>query len=243
MARNYLFYGRVHPERANFSFNAPIKIKGWADVSINIYANQITIFCRDYEGDLDLETLRNILQSHSQALMDLYGLSNRYRYRVEILGYQDLESDVGQVWGIHVECLNEEEKKLFEEEMVIDEFLPLLSDPVLRMMLSDFRSAMEYPDDTAVFSHRIAESIYHCFKNGNKTVRLKAMGEALRVDAVKMKNELGRIANDKRHGKLTSITWEERKRSMRASCWLISRYASYKRLGNLDPDVYPLIQY
>lgn len=165
----YLFYGKVLPERAPISMNfsaqvIPLGEGAESTVTVNILLNQIAAWVKT-EKQWDVLDLRNIVKTLVQNYLSMTGYLTGHAYDMEITRVICHQLGVDYVFGIDIPCvanrrvlpdigaaLNELNKKTDHEHGVF-----------LNRCFTDLTFAMKHADDTAFYCYRAIESLKnHC---------------------------------------------------------------------------------
>lgn len=244
-----IFFGRVHPERANVNiYGLPPMQIGFSpgelvDASVRVDASQVTV---SLSGILhrDPATERNVIGYVSQLLVDVLGFTNGCGYTVEIVGSSRKGGTT--IFGCDIPALSADppaEPATFESIVSL-----LVSDPEgnrwpLRRALGDFRRAILEPDDTPFHCYRAVESLTFYFDT-ERSRGWKALRTALGLDEVWIKSELKKPADLIRHGHVVKLTGEDRLRAFRASRTVITRFVAllHSGLDSLPQSEYPPIR-
>ena len=233
----YQFTGRIHPERANVNLSAQklgvgIPSLGWkGTVTVFVGASQIFV---TFEGEppvTNIPTLRNSAQNLAQDFANAFCYEFGYAYTAEITGLVSDESEY-QVFGVDYGAIAETEQ---QRALPLDKrllALVLTSFPLGRA-ISDLRSAILEPRDTAFHCQRAIESLRHHF-TGERREQWERLREALNVteETLRSIEEAGRA---QRHGEVAEMTAADRDTAVLLAWRVIDRFVAY-----LDNDEKPL---
>lgn len=239
MMANFTFIGKVLPERATLNLPRPIAMR-WKNasgenfnLSINIYANQIIAhFKYSDRAKVDLATARNIIDEHTQILVNLAGFLVGVCYDVEITSVLNNDTSDVQVFGRDFPVTRNKPQSRGNK---FYELVPLPGmTSIVPLALADLRAAMRYPADTAVYCYRVFEAVLEDFKipRGNQKQALNQIASDLNLGSGKeLRSFLGKHANSRRHGKPVSISWSDRKAVMRRAWLVMDRYLEFLKRG------------
>lgn len=247
MGRDWIFFGRVLPERIPLSAEVPNSEAAIEDlglklrITIKCWASQIVARVSVLEGTADLATLRNILSDHVHSFIDLIGFKQGQHFDVEIVAAADCGSDEWAVFGTVVPTIAfhqgmEPASGTLDGNM----FGKVSTDQSAGLALADFRRAMRDAVGTGFFCYRAIESIKRGFGTGDDAHAWERMRRDLRVkrDAI---DYVKAHADTRRHGGARSVTDDDRGRLFRITKDIIDRYINYL-LGDkrpLNPERYP----
>lgn len=182
-------------------------------------------------AEIDLATLRNLVQSSIASVTDQLAFLLGNHVNVEIFaaitptGYK-------HVFGVEFDYIRD---KLTTEE-AFGEWLPKIltvyrtrAGPYLQRCLTDYRMAMEHPEDTGFYCFRAVESLRQVFKedevdNGDSWSSLR---EATGVSRSTIEKKIQNYSNARRHGDLFTITSEERKLVLESTWEIIREFIEY----------------
>jgi hypothetical protein len=115
---DYLFFGKVLPERANVTIDGlpPMNfalrdIGAGIEVTLSVTASQITAGVSIAAEGVDLMTLRNYIDSIVRAHLDMVGYLWAHGYEVEITGVRSPDGGV-VVFGVDIPELDRGERPL-----------------------------------------------------------------------------------------------------------------------------------
>lgn len=231
----YIFYGKVLPERVNFTLYPPITMKSEKyQLVVGSLYSKLTIECDNEDTTLNLGTLKNVVDSTIRLLVDAFGYSIACGYDVEIeSAYNSLTKEI-TMFGVQEEIFDsEEDLKLIRDGkppsilgIDIKEIGSLMGlDVALRLAMADFRESIRNPDVTAFHCMRAIQSLKH-------SDSLVDTGDSQRLEQLKTniklcKKTLDKVSipgNEQRHGKPLPQSGENRKEQMLITWEVIRRY-------------------
>lgn len=243
-----VFFGRVHPERANVNISGlPSMQIGFSpgallEANVRVDVSQVTA---RVSGTLhpDPATERNAIGSVAQLLVDVLGFTNGCGYTVEIIGSNRKGGTT--IFGCDIPALAADplpEPASFE---VIASLLLTDSERKrlpLRRALGDFRRAILEPDDTPFHCYRAVEALTFFF-DPERSRGWPALRGALHLGEAWIKTELKDPADRIRHGQAMEVTGDDRLRAFRASRTVIARFVAllHSELDCLPEQDYPLV--
>lgn len=242
-----VFFGRVHPERANVNIRLPLIHVGFSREGLLKASVQVDLsqFTARVSGalDEDLFTERNGIGSVAQLFVDVLGLTNGCGYTVEIVGCN--RNGGTTIFGCDVPALAGDPPQAPADFQGIASLL--LADGEgrlfpLRRALGDFRRAILEPDDTPFHCYRSVEALTYYFGKNPRQGRPK-MCAALRIDNNWIRRELEIPAGEIRHGKLVTMTGDDRVRALVGARSVLVRFIEFVSLGldGLPEDGFPVI--
>jgi hypothetical protein len=231
-----LFSGVVLPERASISVsNVHSQIvdaagKPYAMITLNIYANQVTVAVDSDESDL--YTLRNIVRSEAEFVTSVAGFLLGHGYDVEITKAFDPQLSATQVFGVDIPVVSHRAQGR-DIAALVNAIFPLCygRDAVfLRRCLSDLTASLKRLDDTAFYCYRALESLRQSFGTGlSDGEQWKAMAQALGSSKEDME-PLQRAAFPARHGAAKLLTDDERGKLYTYTWDIVEKYIDYRLL-------------
>lgn len=230
----YVFKGKIHPERVNFTINQeiPLNVKHSdfgisGDVLLKIEKSKIYLTFKSQiayssTNNTELETLKNILEESVRLVVDIFCYIKSYSYDVEIELVECRDLNLDYIFGVRGEWnVNKDDTVVSNEYSRI---LNLFTEPkntTFGHVLADFRRAIKYPAMTASFCYRSIETIRkHTFEDWNERNEEKRRKDGwlrLRNEfnlSQKDFEEIEKFALPNRHGEYPKITYEERERIM-----------------------------
>jgi hypothetical protein len=238
----YTFAGVVYPERAPLTMQiSPLTVDSPHfdtpfTVRLSVIDNQISVVV-DLSEDVDLYTLRNVVESIVARAIDAVGYSLGRRYSVELV--QAWRPDDVHVFGIETPVLTDAraERPLSLEDAAI----LAVTDHHLGRSLADLRQAARFADDTAFYSYRAIESLRHHWPGDEKS-QWKAMGKALNLD-IAVGQRLKRWADRQRHGASEQIMSDDDRAASLTTAWrVVDRYCVllHRHLEQIPTDEFAL---
>lgn len=218
----YIFKGLIYPERVNFNLDGlPIielrhpdfNIEGKTTIKIANSKLKITLITEaefSQKTEPNLETLKNVIEQFTRAIIDTYCFVNSYSYDVDIESVTCKKLGTNYTFGVvgewNYKSTEEESQKEFIEILKL-----VLSGkyPNLNYILSDFKLAIKYPAMTPGFCFRALESIRKYFFN-NKWSDLNAAFALTEADH----KFLTDIAQDVRHGTFPALEYKTREKCL-----------------------------
>lgn len=193
---------------------------------MHIFANQIICECNSKFPVNDLWTLRNSIAAFAQSILDVAGLSFAIGYTVEI---KSVSYNGGAlVFPITFPGVAKELKPGEMTELPVS--VEILRRPLLVRACADIRSAILIPGDTGFFCYRAIESVgnqlIHDKYIKNKKESFDFFERELKIEN-RYYNFLKVVGGEARHGKIISISGEERKHSVQISRATIMRIAEW----------------
>ena len=231
----YIFYGRVLPERVNFTLYPPIKMESEEfQLIVGSLFSRITVECESKDASLNLATLKNRVESSVRMIVDAFGYSVACGYDVEIESVYDYSNKAITVFGVQEQIFDSEEdiglirdgsppSLLIIDRKDISELMG--TDIPLRLAMADFRESIRNPDTTAFHCMRAIESLKHSdfLDSPDSSQKLHQLRKSIKLG----RNTLNKVSlpgKDQRHGKSVPQTWEHRKEQMQITWEVIRRY-------------------
>jgi hypothetical protein len=243
-----VFFGRVHPERANvhisplhLKFGLPGKVD--SEITIEIAASQIVARYSGSLNSIDLLSLRNQIQVITAGIIDAFAWANGCGYTVEITGAQ--LPDGMTIFGVQIPILMNSDELI--QQRVNDALGLILNDASgtyrsLRRALADFRAAMLAPDDTPFYCYRAVEALMFFFDRNSRRATPK-MCRRLNIEEKWLQKRLEEPSNEIRHGKIVAVSEIERKIAFESAKVVIERFIVMAKRGieSLPIDEFPMI--
>ena len=246
----YNFFGKIIPERVNFSLTVPtlhtdVKNLGMNyDIDLSIVNSQISIKVKSKVKVTDDQTLRNIVSDTVRLFTDAYGYVHGFAYDVEITSMTTNYDNTHQVFGVQINEIKADlQNRPYQN---IQEFIPLLFTEEffqLRIALSDLRLAMKYPKDTGVFCYRSLESLMQYFnENDDRGRAWDNLKKNLNIDQSWL-DEIRNNAWSARHGKPILLGNELRVDIMRRTWKVVDRFIIFAKnnASQLNIKDYPVL--
>jgi hypothetical protein len=208
----YIFYGRILPERVGFNCYPPINIQSEKyQLIIGCLHSKLTIECNNYDPEVNLASLKNTIESTVRILVDVIGYTVACGYDVEIESAYHISKKEITMFGVQEEIfLTEEDLKRIRDGQppaILDvDYRKICElsgiDLSLRLAMADFRESIRSPDFTAFHCMRAVESLKHSDFIGSKdnSQKLEQLKIKLKV-AKKTLDKISNPGNDQRHGK------------------------------------------
>lgn len=245
--KKYIFVGRILPERTYVSL-PPLKsnVEGLdlpfkGSFSVQIAVGQLNVLL-ETDSELDIETLKNIVESFVYAYVDIFNYLEGRAYTVEITSVFIPDDDFYQVFGVEVKDLqNEKSSRPFS---FIDTNKIVFSSSLSPLVLADMRSAIRNPLNMAFYCRRALETITRDISsNNNNKKRWEETYEQLNIDDSFAK-EIKNLGGNVRHGKYASIDGDTRIRILKKTWSIFDRYliCLEKNKEKLDGKDYPLLK-
>lgn len=238
----YVFNGRVLPERVNAGVNPPQKLSISIpeanlefDLTISIYASQISVILETASESPDIPTLKNYVDSFVRMLFDAGGYLECRGYDLEITSVVEPNGQFS-VFGVEEGALKRSRTDGTSINMA-DLWLLLTSGEKSRPLqraLGDLREAIRMPHDTGFFCFRAVESMRQLFvevKDGNETeTSWERMSSALRIEQSYIA-VLERFGKPQRHGETPYMSGDNRFIAMNRTWQIVDRYIEFARTG------------
>lgn len=207
---------------------------------VEIYVNRIfaTYYAEDEE--IDIFTIRNIVQKSVARLTNIAGFSNGVFLTVEITTIKEDSQGISYVYGVDNGILREFIDGFKFDASSILSSPHLLNDLYLDLMLSDFRETLMSATNTAFFSYRILETIMQSFRQiggfESKKPAWEMMKSSLLIDESIIR-KIEHRATPHRHGDVASfdiIDGLERDEILKFTWSAIEKYIQYIVRNPLD---------
>lgn len=234
--RKLQFFGRVTPERYPLTIDPPIKLgvdycdfNFSVDLELIIFTSQVTclVSINKDEKCIDIHTIRNLIRETISSAVDIFGFMNSVTYSVEIISCVD-NSNEWTTFGIANLELQQEfgiSGSITNAHM----YIILGSNALSSVALHDFRLALDNPSLSGLLCYRAIESIMHEHageRHANDKVKWEAFREALDIpksDIIEVKT----YADYPRHGKVKSISAQERQKILIITRNIINKYIGF----------------
>jgi hypothetical protein len=235
----WYFSGVIHPERASLIVSTVgAKIVGpdgtqYAALSLNVYMNQLSVVVESEEQNLS--TLRNVVRSEAEFLVNAAGFIAGHGYDVEITKVFNDSLATTQIFGVDIPVLSERSKSR-DVSRLANAIFPLCYGPeavYMRRCLADLSAATKRPEDTGFYCFRALESLRHSFGNDlDEAGQWKAMADAVGSSKEEME-PLRSHAFPARHGAPKAISDEERQKLFLYTWDVVEKYVDFrlKKLG------------
>ncbi len=235
----WTFCGRVLPERFPLSVTLPEQRAEVAEfglhyrATIQIDKGQFVIPVIIESGQVDVSTLRNIVENDMRTVTDLIGYVDGISFDIDTISAL---SDEGPsvIFGIEIPVLRETRQP--QTATIETDLLKAVSEEIpARLVLADFREAMRNPVGTGFFCYRAIETMMQSMKarpddkDGPAWDMLRSRLQLTRpaIDAIKGH------ADYPRHGKVSLIGDADRATVFRLTDQIVKRYLAYLQRGKL----------
>lgn len=218
----YYFQGLVIPERAQLSYGFSMEFEHVgsghsATVAVSILLNQVSVWI-DTEQEWDIYDLRNTVKNIIQTQLSLVGYLRGLSYDIEITRVINRPRNIDFVFGIDIPCIAERYQEIDFEAKLIELQQKVVGQKgiALHRCFNDLSSAMKNAEDTAFYCYRAIESLrHHCavlngLSNSSDSQQWDKFREISGCEKSKIMN-IKAAADDPRHGKISSLTGEDRK--------------------------------
>jgi len=231
----YIFYGRVLPERVNFTLYPPITLTSEKyQLIVGSLYSKLTIECDNQDLELNLATLKNTVESAVRILVDGIGYTTACGFDVEIESAYDLSKKEITMFSVQEEFFDSEEdlkcirdgrppSVLGVDKEKICDLMGI--DISLRLAMADFRESIRNPDVTAFHCMRAIESLKHSdfLSSKDSSQKLGQLKISLKITKKTM-DKISIPGKDQRHGKAVKQSWQNRKEQMYITWEIIRRY-------------------
>jgi hypothetical protein len=226
----WTFFARLHPESMPLSmqrqsFNATFDLLRLGYVAtIDIAQSQVIAHIKLTNGDPDISTLRNAVETTIRGSTDLIGYLFGGSFDVEMISARNMISGDTIVFGITIPILRSRRdgQPILPSEM----FVAVSASAETQAVLAYFREAIRSPIDTGFFCYRAIEGMLHSVVQ----IRKQATGthwrqfrDTLNV-AQSALNYVKQHSDLPRHGRLSAITDEQRAQVFSITDEVIRRY-------------------
>ena len=183
---------------------------------------------------IDLDTIRNLIESDIRHFLDFYGFVNGVRFDLDVISCVD---DTGnwRVFGIDIPILREASHDQ-KEEILRTYFLQATSQPECAIVMADFREAMRNPPNTGFHCYRAIEAMMQAMKNKedeNDSGAWELLRNNLKITAACLK-AVKVHADAPRHGKLYVMTDAQRAYVFGKTRSIILRFLEYLKRGRVS---------
>ena len=221
----YLFHGKILPERAQISFEAPTRTSNHfvtgndIQIDVSIKLNQLLVRVRSND-EWNILDLRNLVLDVVTVDMSMIGFLRGFAYDVEITRVVTEVGKVDAVFGIDIPCIAEPRQDID----LVSRFKQLAESTngehqiYVNRCLVDLNLAMRHANDTAFYCYRAIEALRkHCAATHNLPTgdRNKSKSwETFRDISNVTKQDIGFVGNyakEVRHGGPAS--WDDQTRA------------------------------
>jgi hypothetical protein len=247
----WTFFGRVLPERIPLKVALPEWTSELTEfglryrVTVQIADGQFVVPVIIESGQIDVHTLRNLVENDIRIATDLIGYLIGGSFDVDIIS---ATSDAGPsvVFGIKVPVL--EEVRGTQTTSIESDLLNAVAQEIpARLVLADFREAIRNPAGTGFFSYRAVEAMMQSMKahpDDKDGPAWEKLRDRLEIDRSFI-DEIKKHAKYPRHGKVTSIDDADRAKVFRLTDQIVRRYLEFlrRRKTPLSASEFPLLVY
>jgi hypothetical protein len=240
-SKRWIFAGRTFPERLPIKVSVPIKTTAHfaafglsLELVVRIADSQILAYVSVIEGDMEVYTLKNLVETEIRVILDLAGYQSGGSFDMEIVSAIDRETDDCVVFGNIIPVLMNRRKAdygVFDLKL----FETIMGNPFAKTVLADFREAMRMVVDTGFFCNRAIDSMMQSMKQNPKKKTTKEDWVRLH-NALKITESYARRvkkhSDDARHGNLRNIFDNERGEVFEVTNEIIMRYFVYLVRGS-----------
>jgi len=234
----YIFYGKVHPERAGAGFYQPVKhlihipyLDMSGTLEINIICSQISAILSVSKPVEDIWMIKSSIELLIKQQVDVLGYCLGCGYNIEIIGSLN-PSNIYEsvVFGVGVPVLEAESKRRMQKS---EGMLFLLNTDIgwyLRLCLNDLREAIRSPKDMGFFCYRGIESLKQYFQIEKEIPNDKRAWEVLRSELSIEKKDIDFIkgfADHVRHGGLQEIYPDDGSKILTTTWGIVDNFIEY----------------
>jgi hypothetical protein len=247
----WTFFGRVLPERIPLKVALPEWTSELREfglryrITIQIADGQFVVPVIIESGQIDVHTLRNLVENDIRIATDLIGYLIGGSFDVDIIS---ATSNAGPsvVFGIKVPVL-EEVRRMRTTSTESDLFKSVTQEIPARLVLADFREAIRNPAGTGFFCYRAVEAMMQSMKAHPDDKDGPAWGklrDRLQIDRSFI-DEIKKYSEYPRHGKVTSIDDANRAKVFSLTDQIVRRYLEFLRRGKipLSASEFPSLVY
>lgn len=211
----YIFFGKVHPERCLVSISELririIALDGEINGELVFYASLSQIIAV-FNCDKIIQnylTLKNSVEDFIRTAVDALGYTNGCGYDIEIIEMIDSLGNSPTVFGVGIPAIKDSAK---EAGVTFQHVMDVFKDPRgwhLMRCLAVLREAIRVPKDTGFFCYRGVESLRQFFRQEKEAKDDKQSWEMLRTELGVDRSDLDEIkrwANPLRHGDSVAIS-------------------------------------
>ena len=235
-SQTYIFYGSVVPERANCLISPRSLLSSDYTLHIQCLSSKIIVETISFNADINIETLKNIVEHHVRIIVDSIGYTLACGYDVEIDSAYSPNTKETWIFGTHEDIFDKEEINFSTDRGTPHPEVPVTADALaalsvktlqLSIALSDFREAIRQPSFTAFHCYRAIEALMQEFDGKNKVEQWVKMRASLKV-AQETIEKIRTVSKALRHGQIIEQPWEVRKEHMYITWEIIRRYIMLK---------------
>lgn len=246
--QQWTFFGVIHPERYALTWSQPQLFGmnfeiGGKTIQMNcfvaIHASQIIVRLQTEDVELDVFTLRNATRDLCASLADFAGFRGGREHRIDIVSASEEKTGDWHIFGIEIPSLVQR-KQNQPPEISSEEMASYLSDPHAALVLADLRHAMG--SQSGFYVYRAVETIKQSMAQAGEDERESwgRLRQNLNVDRSALDFIKG-FADSPRHGKIHSMTDDERAAVLTLGDEVITRYLEYLKMNRqqLDLEKFP----
>src|SRR5260221_892690 len=228
-AVNAPLWGALAPRRDSFGVTAK---RSWQhpefglryDLSLQINNSAVVAELKIHEFGCDIPTLRNLVTSACQRIVDAVNLNSFDCITIHFSHY--MINDQLFFVDSRVDPDAVSAAILYDTTDLVN---LALTDNFFAYSLADFRRAVHDTMDTGMLCYRAIETLVHSFKNdGEKDKEARRKFEkSLKVEWSSIEKKIKPLSNDRRHGKFPPITGEQRISALLEVHNILGRYLGY----------------
>ncbi len=239
---DYILYGKILPERVNWSFKVENVILSEPDfgykynVSLFVDLSIITVHVKSDNEIIELDSLRNFIRDYIRLFCDSYGYIKGYAYDLEITSIFDITNSKSTIFGVQIYELEQESSKRPIQKF--GDMVNIMSNGQnneLRLSLNNLRLAIQHPTDTGMYCYRAIESLMQYFNNNDNDATWKMFRDNLNISKIFLKPIMDK-SWPSRHGKPIPITHNERVDVMKRAWAVVDRFVIYAKSNHLPLD-------
>ncbi len=239
-AVQYIFFGKVHPERCNVSIaelHTQVKsLDGDVDgvVHHSISLSQVTATFVGGRPVQNIYTLKNTVEDVIRVALDALGYTLACGYDLEIIQMIDSVGNPPVVFGVGISAIDNSAARA---GVKFENIVSIFGDgrgQYLQRCLADLREAIRAPKDTGFFCYRGVESLRQFFLQEMKAKDDKASWELLRSELAVDREEIETIkgfADPIRHGGSGGISDSERANVFTLTWNIVNKFITYANAG------------
>jgi hypothetical protein len=237
----YVFLGKIYPERVNFGLDSEIHIKHENpdfDIEGDIYvafesSNMVARYTSEkiYSSEKtgSLETLKNILEEDIRLIVDIYCYVKSYSYDLEITRVVCKELNLDYTFGVQGEWNISKSKENTDKEL--NKIIMVLTDKkfsFLKYVFADFRRSIKYPVMTPSFCYRAIETLRKSYFEDSWDKLNSTLGFT-KYDY----GEILKFSTPNRHGEYPGITYKQREKIMNFTRGVIDSFLNHVTANSL----------
>jgi hypothetical protein len=231
----YLFIGKVYPERAQLTFRRHVKVQ-WLPGhiplvgEISVILNQVAVVVRT-DRNWDIYDLRNAVMTIVEIDLTIVGYVRGFAYELEITRVRNSAQEVDFVYGIGVPIISPESREIDPEKLArqVRKMLDGASSLYLTRCLADLRSAIVRASDTAFYCYRAIESLrrhhasMHELTHASDSAQWEAFREFCDLDEAEIRS-LQKSADPLRHANYFEASLGSRAPFFQFTWQIVDRY-------------------